>query len=96
MKNRKTKVYWFNSEKNLIFDPGYEEGDIHIYNHDQSISAIYLEEKVKSFGNYMDWDIKPPGDPVTKEELEEAVRMVQESHRKLKNVLNQALENNKL
>ena len=79
MKNRKAKVYWFKDEKKLIFDPGYIGGDIHIYNHDQSMSANHLEEKLKLFGNNMDWDIRQPGDPVTKEELKRALKDVQDS-----------------
>jgi len=92
LEDRKAKVYWFQAEKKLIFDPGYVGGDIHIYNHDQSMSATHLEEKLKLFGHYMDWDIRRPGDPVTKEELERVLRNVQDSLWELQSVFKRALE----
>lgn len=92
MKDRKAKVYWFQDEKKLIFDPGYVGGDIHIYNHDQSMSATHLEEKLKLFGHYMDWDIRRPGDPVTKKELEQALRDVQNSLWEFRKIFERAIE----
>ncbi len=98
MEDRKAKVYWFQKPKDdrdiLIFDPGYHGGDIHIYEHNETMNATRLEEQLKKYGYHMDWKIIRPSDPVTKEELNDALSRVTRYIHELQDLLERGLKNN--
>lgn len=91
------KVYWFQKPQDekdiLIFDPGYIGGDIHIYEHKETMKAIKLDEQLKKHEHNMDWKIIQPYDPVSKKELEDALRRVFHNLSELQELLVRGLKN---
>ena len=65
MNKREAKIYWFKKtppEKGLlIFDAGYNYGDIHIYEHKETLKSTHLDELLKKHGYCMKWDLLQQG-----------------------------------
>lgn len=78
MPDRPARVYWFDKGDDpsiLIFDAGYEYGDIHIYEHKKKMKATELPEQKRIYGHHRMWDLVYPGGggEVTRAELEEVM-----------------------
>jgi len=56
---REPKIYWFANKEILIFDAGYKNGSVHIYEEKDERDAIYLKELLSKYGHYKDWSIFP-------------------------------------
>jgi len=58
---RSPKVYWFQKPPRkkdiLVFDAGYANGTIHIYDHKETLDAAELENQLKKHGQGKSWRI---------------------------------------
>ena len=61
LKAREPKIYWFRKPKGekdvLIFDAGYQNGDIHIYEHKETLPAKELNNEIIKHGYCVEWRI---------------------------------------
>lgn len=60
---REPKIYYFPETQErravLIFDGGYEGGDIHIYEHKETLPDSELDAQIRKHGHPMSWKIIP-------------------------------------
>ena len=58
------RVLWFERPGILIFDPGYRDaegaplGDVHVYEHRESVPAAQLAELETKYGHHLTWDLR--------------------------------------
>lgn len=82
MHKRTARIYWFPKSDEpdvLIFDAGYQFGDIHIYEHKETLKATELEKTITTYGHNQIWDLVHPGGgrEVTQAELQGLMRQLQ-------------------
>jgi hypothetical protein len=56
---REPKIYWFANKGILIFDAGYVNGSVHIYEEKDEKDAADLKELLSKYGHCWDWSIFP-------------------------------------